>query len=445
MKKALIITHAFPPAAGSGVIRTLKFAKYLPESGWNPIILTVKERYNEKIDLSMVSEIPAGAPVVRTAVFNLLFAYAEMKKKARIHRGADQNPQDKTTPTKRPGITGKLRETIVRLLTTPDRFAGWLAPGTLAGLSLIRKHHPDVIYSTSPAETTHLIGLVLKKISGIPWTIDLRDPWTLRYETGEKKTLRVRCEEWLEKKVMRGADAIIANNDFLRDAYLKKYGKLIGHKLHVVVNGYDSGDFDQIPAVVPRADNRFTISHVGEFYPDIRTPDNFLCALAGLIAEGKIASDKVRVNFVGGGEYVETAHFARLRENLRLKTVVRTAPHVEHRESIRQMLDSDLLLLLQPDRKNNTQIPAKAFEYLKTGRHILTLSPEGATTHLVSQFSNTIAAPPDDPVAIKAALSGLYERWNNGELKPRQPDARIELFDRRALTKQLAAIFDSIH
>lgn len=439
MKKILIITHAFPPGAGSGVIRTLKFAKYLPENGWQPILLTVDDRYNEKKDSSMVAEIPAGTVIRRTSMIDPFVFYREVKNTA-IKRAASPTSTCQVERGGGQNLLQRMRAGIRVFLTTPDRFVGWVIPGTRAGLRLIREQKPDAIYSTSPVETPHIIGLLLKKWTRLPWIIDLRDPWMLRYETQRRNRILMAVEGWLERTVMKHADAVIANNDFLKLRYLTKYGSLIEHKLHVVVNGYDAEDFNGMDKA--GEDNGFVVSHVGEFYHRMRTPDAFLRAFAELLHEETIPKQDAHINFVGAGDYVETPHFVSLVKQLGIGDTIQLVAHQQHKESIRRMFASDVLLLLQPDPMNKAQIPAKAFEYLRTGKPILAITQrDGATGMLLSGFKQATVVEPDDHEGIKRHIARLYRERG---IQAACDHEKISAYDRRGLTGKLARIADSV-
>lgn len=320
---------------------------------------------------------------------------------------------------------------------------GWLLPAVFRGLLIINKQKVDLIYSTSPAETGHLIALLLKLVTRKPWVADFRDPWMLRYKPNQKNKIIMKIENWLECQVMKNADKIILNTELLKNEYVMKYADIITNKSNVITNGYDSADFDNIHA---KKDPKgtFTISHVGEFYEGTRTPDNFLKAIGELISENKVAENELRINFVGGGDYVSSNQFEELVTQLRLKRIVSIFPHIPHRESIEFMLNSDILLLLQPDEKYKQQIPAKAFEYIKSGNYIFTLAPNGATANLVSAIQGDGVVDPFQIDVIKSKIYELYLKFKNNELRKNVKSSKIDSYDRRKLTKDLAEIFHGL-
>lgn len=446
MKKVLIISHAFPPGAGSGVIRTLKFVKYLPENGWLPVILTLKEKYNSKRDFTLQKEVPEAVEVYRTCLWNPLLVYSSLKSKFFMNEKGNKTTGDKLVSASDSTHTKpfKLNKFILDLFTTPDNFIGWLIPSLSRGIKTIRRHKVDLIYSTSPAETSHLIGLILKKLTRKPWVADFRDPWTLTYAPGQISKTRMKLENWLETKVMRNADKIIANTQYLKDAYLRKYKNLNDGKISVITNGFDPADFENIPSKDIESNGVFTVSHVGEFYEEIRNPEKFLAAVAELLKEGRIKKDKIRINFIGGGEYVYSKRFNSLLNSLAIKDVVHITGHISHSRSLQYMFNSAALLLLQPSQKTVTQVPAKLFEYIRTGNCIIALAPGGATAEIIQQTNYGVLANPDKIQDIKnkfMSVFSIYEKRNQGE--PVQL-AEVNNFDRRELTKHLASVFNGL-
>jgi glycosyltransferase involved in cell wall biosynthesis len=250
----------------------------------------------------------------------------------------------------------------------------------------------------------------------------------------------MKFENWLEYQVIKNADKIVLNTELLKKEYVAKYEGTILDKGIVITNGYDPDDFDKI-STRAHSDGIFTISHVGEFYECTRTPDNFLKAVSELVREHKVTEKEMKINFVGGGDYVLTNQFEELINQLRLRSIVNIFPHIPHRESIEFMLNSDVLLLLQPDEKYKQQIPAKAFEYIKSGKYIFTLAPSGATADLVSAVQGEGVVAPEQINMIKNKMYELYIKFKNNGLQANETFAKINSYDRKQLTKDLCGVF----
>lgn len=450
MKTVLMITNSFPPGGGSGMLRTMKFSQYLPLYGWRPIVLSVREKYNDKKDYSVLKNIPAQVVVYRTGILDPLKLFKADNKQAgsRAKNGANKEVFIEGSPNKSlvKIIIKGIKRGFLAMFSTPDKFIGWLPPAVIKGLAIIYREKTDIIYSTSPSATAALIGLALKKITASKFVVDFRDPWALdRANNPRVGKIRLKVENWLEYLVFKGADMVIVNTEYLMRLYVEKFN-FKKEKIIVLPNGYDSEDFEALKDGLNEADSeKLTISHVGEFYENDREPVEFLKALAGLFKDGRINKEEVQVNLVGGGEYVSTAKFLGLIEKLDLNSVVRLFPRLPHRESIQFMARSHVLLLLQPTPRYKAQIPAKAFEYLKTGRFIFTIAPNGATADLMKYFESGVVVDEQDTLALRERIFELYVKFTQKRLNQSCPrEALLAKFERRALTKDLSDIFDAI-
>lgn len=450
MKTVLMVTNSFPPGGGSGMLRTMKFTQYLPLNGWRPVVLSVKEKYNDKKDFSVLKNIPALVKVYRTDVLDFLGLFNTCNKKtgAGNKDTAREENLEGVLLNKNPmkdAVKG-LKRGFLAFFSTPDKFIGWLLPAVMKGLVILHRERIDIIYSTSPPATTTLIGLVLKEMTGKKFVVDFRDPWALdRANNPQVGRIRLRVERWLEYLVFRRADTVIVNTEYLKRLYAEKFA-FKKEKIIVIPNGYDSEDFDALDANPAGIDNeKLTISHVGEFYENDREPVQFLNALAELFKDGRVEREKVRVNFVGGGEYVDTGHFLELMKKLDLNSVVRLFPRLAHRESIQCMTSSHALLLLQPTPRYRAQIPAKAFEYLKTGRFIFAVAPEGATADLIQRFEAGVVVDAQDAKALKERIFELYDKFTRKQLRQSYlNEAVLAQFERKALTENLSGVFDAV-
>lgn len=443
MKRVLMITHAFPPGAGSGVIRTLKFVKYLPENGWLPVILTLNEKYSSKKDFSQQKEIPYEVKVYKTSMLDLMRVGRVAEPDT--HKNDPQVKQNTISISKRMKLLATqigLKKIISDIFSTPDKFIGWLVPGLLKGLYIVKKEDIKVIYATSPAKTSLLIGWWLKILTHKPLIVDLRDPWMLAggTENINKTKMLEKIEDWLESRVLTVADAVIANTEKLKNAYISKYQGVIRGKITVITNGYDTDDFKDVLEKEIIKSNKLVISHIGEFYGVIRNPDNFMKAVSELLKEKKIERSTIKIKFIGGGEYVFSKHFNDNLTELQLIDVVDIEKHVPHGESLRFMIEADVLLLLQPSEKTKTQIPAKAFEYIYTGNHIIAITPlDGATGELMQTIGDSSVVAPDNLEGLKGSVFRAYQEFLKN--KQRGPKiSKVGRFDRKKLTADLAKI-----
>jgi glycosyltransferase involved in cell wall biosynthesis len=360
MNKVLIVTYYWPPSGGAGVQRWLKFAKYLPEFGWEPIILTVDPKYAAYpvIDFSLKDELPSDLVVHTTPATDWFSIYK--KDKSKIPAAGFANNVDNT-------LKGKLLRFTRGNLFIPDPRKGWNKYAFKKASELIETEGIKHIITTSPPHSTQLTGLkIKKKYPEIKWIADLRDPWTdiYYYKQFYPTFLSKLIDANYEKQVLKNADKIITVGASLKDTFSLKV-KGIENKIEVITNGYDEDDFKGIESVNPP---KLTITYVGTL-SDIYPVYGLVIALKKLKQEGK---DFV-LRFVGS--------VSGKTRQLILSDIpdssVEFLPYVIHSEAVKYMMTSTLLLLIIPSHHSNKSIiTGKLFEYLGTGKPILCLGPE---------------------------------------------------------------------
>jgi glycosyltransferase involved in cell wall biosynthesis len=401
-----MVAHHFPPEGGSsGVLRTLKFSRYLPRYGWEPHILTLVESAYPVRDEALCSQIPPEAVVHRTA-------------------GIDT--------TRHLAIRGR----HLSCLAVPDPHIGWLPFAVPRGLGVIRRHGIDAIYSTSPMASAHLVALLLNRATRLPWIADFRDPWIEEGIHPRPGSLRYRVERRLERAVVAGADRLSMTTPQLRDEILGRHPDLEPGKARVIYNGYDESDF---AALTPGGDpERFELIHAGLVTPEFRDPSPVFRAVASLVEERSLPREATRLTFLGGGPYVDSAAFRGSVAAHGLSDLVEVAPRVSHAESLQRLAHAGALLLLQASDDTRALIPAKAFEYLRLPRPILALTMEGATADLLRGLDACYVLAPSDAEGLRDAVRAIYARWRaapegGGISRP------IGRFERSTLAGELAA------
>ncbi|HAG06974.1 MAG TPA: hypothetical protein DCL13_02205 [Peptococcaceae bacterium] len=283
-KKVLLVAAHFPPAGGGGVIRALKMAKYLGDYGCDVLVLTREPRPNDITDPSLVDEVPPSVRVIRARdVDPYRWLY-------RFRPPAPQTPTAAARPSllKRvaTGLLRGLRSPALKLLqytAVPDDFYWWARATVPLGERVIRGEGIDVIFTTSYPYSVHLLGYWLKRLTGVLWIADFRDPWTQNiHKSGIP--WRERVEERMERRVMANADAVTTVTPSFAAGFRAKHGDVI-RRLEVIYNGFDPADYEDI---VPFPhDGRFTAAYTGLLYPK-RSPRLLLEAVAELIAEGRV-------------------------------------------------------------------------------------------------------------------------------------------------------------
>ena len=438
--RVLMIAHYFPPGTSSGTLRTVKFAKYLPESNWEPLILTMRpEAYHpSRIDGSLLAEIDNGLQVYRTAVWRPDRRLATLKKSllrvggGRFETGSTLAPADRLAPL-RTGLGKHVRD----WLQFPDAYGGWLWPGFWEALKVMRSQRIDLIYSTAPSPVAHVIGMLLHKWSRRPWVADFRDPWECLFPESvyveAEHPWRRQAEIACAHQVVEAADLVIANTDRLCNAFRDRFPKQRADKFLTIPNGFDAEDIERLPPG-PDAASKFTICHAGTFFGELRSPGEVLAAIRELVADGEIDPADLRVVLVGCGAYeTEPAPY------------LEVIPRVSHRESLAMMANSHVLLLLQQSEKYWLQVPAKTYEYLAIRRWILAVAPDGATRDVVSAFPNACVVQPGQAPELKRAILRLYRLHRDRRLYPCPvSDGKITQYSRERQTRTLSSHFSGL-
>ena len=409
--RVLIVAFHYPPdLSSSGVLRTLKFSRYLPENGWTPTVLTVDPKFYETKDSALERQIPPEVEVHRTNAI-------DMKR------------------------TFSIRGKHFRFTVVPDRYTGWIPFAVSKGRELIQDKNIDAIYSTSPIPTSHLVAMSLHKLTGKPWAADFRDPW-LEPELVDTRSPLYRFEALLHRRVLRNASRLVFTTRQLQEYVLRDHQELMPKSV-VIPNGYDELDFggsvEGEPARLP-----ITITHTGLVDGSYRSPSGVLETIASLIASGEIGPEEVKIRFLGPGNYVNSAEFTGLIDRLNLRNVIESTGKISYSQCLAEQAQSHILLLLQCGDDTRTLIPAKAFEYLRVGRPILAVTPEGATSELFAKTGGATVVDPQDLSGMGEALRRLIFAARQGEIRSEVNRTALESYSRRSLSRRLSAELLSI-
>jgi glycosyltransferase involved in cell wall biosynthesis len=359
MNKILILTYYWPPSGGAGVQRWLKFAKYLPEFGWEPIIITVDPAFAAYpvTDESLAGELASSIRVYKTPAVDYFSIYK--KDKSKIPTAGFANNIDNS-------LSGKIQRFIRGNFFIPDPRKGWNKFAFKKACEIIEAEGINHVITTSPPHSTQLIGLKIKmKYPGIKWIADLRDPWTdiyyydQFYPTFISKTIDLR----FEKNVLKKADRIITVGSSLKTSFSLKV-KGIANKIDVATNGYDEDDFNKIK---PSSPDIFTISYTGTL-SDAYPIDGFLAALNKLKERGV----SFKLKFIGAVSPKQKEFILSSVD----QSCIEFIGLVDHATAIRYMIESSLLLLIIPDHKSNRSIiTGKIFEYVASEKPVICLGP----------------------------------------------------------------------
>lgn len=373
MKRVLMIAYHFPPLAGSsGIQRTLRFVQNLPALGWEPVVLTVRPEAYDRTGDDLSSDVPPAVHVERTFALDV---------------------------ARHLSIAGRYPAFAAR----PDRWTSWRFSAVAAGMRLIRRYKPQVIWSTYPIATAHVIGRILHQRSGLPWIADFRDPMAQEGYPADPRLWRsfVRIEE----RAVRHARFSVFTTPGAARVYKSRYPEA-AQRIVVIENGFDEESFagltgsrDEQQPLNPHA---VTLLHSGIVYPSERDPTALFAALARLAGEGRVCRGEFKVRFRAA------AHEELLRglvQQHRLESFVEVLPPIGYRAALEEMIRADGLLVLQASNCNE-QIPAKLYEYLRAGRPILGLTdPEGDTAGVLRDAGLDSIARLDSIDEIAALLA----------------------------------------
>lgn len=412
-KKVLVIAYYFPPMGLSGVQRTLKFTKYLPEYGWTPIVLTSTPRSFYAYDEALLDEInPDEVIVYRTEAGS---TGSENKKAPKL--------------TKFPSYTvQKIGRAFLQTIYQPDSKIRWKKPALALARQIIAEHKIDVIFATAPPFTDFLIAKELSEEFGIPYVVDYRDVWIDNpfhfYATPFHKLYSI----GLETDVLTFAKSAIVTNRHAKELLLQRYGLLKHDDITIIPHGYDEDDFREFRNIRPDK-NKFTITHSGLFQ-DNRTPKFFFKALAKFISENPSAATVVKAKFLG---LMRPAHEKYIKK-YKLEQFVECEGYLSHSEAVKELMLSDVLWLMLDD---TVRSPGKLYEYFGAEKPILACLPDGAMKKLAMETKACISTYPKDVESIKNAIARFYELWKSNLLPT--PDLEyVRSFDRHKLTGALA-------
>jgi glycosyltransferase involved in cell wall biosynthesis len=391
--KALFIAYNFPPCIEiGGSIRSEKFVKYLPGFGWQPHILSLS---NHRSQIG----------------------------KAEIYPGVQRLPS--LTPWNR-----------------PYKFAlyGWLAPLYYHARKTIKKDRYDLIYVSCPPFPTSFVAARIKRMSALPLVVDYRDAWTLGPYKNSSKMSKIISRilfPWMEKNVLSDVDGLIVNTPSALDGYQAAFPHLNG-RIIMVPNGYDEKDFKDYRTGQNK--DKMILLHCGRFGVAGRNPICFLAAIKRLI-ERQI---RIQLRIIGD----QGSDFDHRIADLGLSRFVQVVGQVPHRTAIESMGQCDVLVIYQEQYNTQiTPIAGKTYEYLRSGKPILAITPPGDNLDLIQQYAHRYeTAAPDDAAAVARSVYALYDDWKQDRFKKYeapQNDYR-KLFNREVLAARLAEFFNQI-
>jgi glycosyltransferase involved in cell wall biosynthesis len=403
----MAVTCNFPPDASVGTMRTLRLVRHLAAAGWHVHVVTAATegfRVGTPTDSALLEKVPADVQVSRARAWRPLERLAALSRVGRRQRAPVETRTLSEAPTPEPRAarwTPGLKRALSASAAIPDREISWLLPAIYAGWQRARHAPPDVIFSSGPPFTAHLVGAVLARLLHRPWVADFRDPWARAPWREDRFAFEKRAWAFLERAVVARADAVVFVTETNRRDFTREYGDAFAPRFVVVPNGCDAADFAALVRQSPTAPG-FVLLHAGSLY-GARNPAPLLSAVRNAINRGAIDPERFRLRFVGR---IGVAGLERAVRDLGLDRVVEFVSQVPRRAVLQEMIDASALLVVQP--VTTVSVPAKLYEYMAAGRPVLALAePGGETADVVRRTGAGIVVPSDDAAAIEQALLEL--------------------------------------
>ncbi|UKM63921.1 glycosyltransferase family 4 protein [Flavobacteriaceae bacterium GSB9] len=421
--KVLIIAYYWPPAGGPGVQRWLKFVKYLPEFGVEPIVYVPENPSYPIIDESLNAEVPKGLTILKHPIrepYKIANLFSKKSSKT-ISKGIIPDK-------KKQSFIDKTLLFVRGNFFIPDARVGWVEPSVYYLCEYIKKEGIKTILTTGPPHSLHLIGLRLKEKLAVKWLADFRDPWTTIGYHKRLKLTKASEEKHknLEKLVLSTADQIVVTSFVTK----LEFGQITDKPIEVITNGYDDeGVLDF------KMDNKFSVSHIGSLLSK-RNPEVLWRIFSELIKENNGFSEDFQLNLIGA---VSESVIKSIKNN-GLENHLNEVGYVSHKKSIKFQKKSQLLLLIEIDsEETKCIIPGKLFEYMVSNRPIIALGPEGSDVKRILKETNTgDYFGYNDYDSLKSLILGHYKSYKNKSLQSHP--IGLQKYHRRFLTQSLSKL-----
>ena len=422
-KKLLIITYYWPPAGGPGVQRWLKFVKYLPDFGIEPIVYVPENPSYPIIDENLISEVSEKATIIKRPILEPygFAAFFSKNKTKKISSGIIPN-------TKKQSFLDKMLLWIRGNFFIPDARVLWVKPSVSFLEKYILENNIETIITSGPPHSLHLIGLELKKKCNINWLADFRDPWTtIGYHKALKlSSFSAKKHKKLEHQVLNLADVIIVTSESTKS----EFQVITSKPIQVITNGYDIENIGK-----QKLDSKFSLAHIGSLLSE-RNPKFLWQCLSELIHENPLFEANFELKLIGAlsPDVLDSIH------DFGLSKYINNLGYVSHREALEQQRKSQVLLLIEINSEETKSIiPGKLFEYMVSERPIIGIGPEGADFSKILKETNTgIFVNYAEKEKLKSTIEKYFKEFLEGNLSSNA--VGLQNYSRENLTKQLVGI-----
>ena len=444
MKKVLIISTHFAPDAHVGAKRIIKFCKYLPQYGWQPIVLTSDISDYHRLDETLMDQLPEDLEIHRVKKWHI-FPQNDEREQPSANFSSDRETIDY-------GLFRRIAGKLIHSVEFMDY--SWLFPALIRCSKIIRRHNIDVIFSSSPNSEAHLVPLFLSINNRIDWVAEYRDPWTTQAFFDSTAFLKKKIQRFLELAVLKKVSNVIVVSKSLLNGIHSANRTITSIKGHLIYNGFDPEDFSHL-FIKQTQNKQLEMSFVGTFGYHIQ-PGLLLKALANLIGQNPIYKKRLRLRFIGEVKEwnVEIDIDKKMRNaviDLGISEIVKFIPFKSYCEALKSMLNTNVLIFIigsDPDSPGVTdgRVTAKIFEYLYAKRPILALVPsQSEVARILKDCNAGYIVPYGDIELTVKILKQIWEDYDSGRLtKWNFNEKEIEKYDRRKQTKQLADIFNEV-
>lgn len=424
VKKVLIITYYWPPSGGAGVQRWLKFAKYLPEFGWEPVIYTPENPESPAQDQTLLNDVSPETTVLKTPIWEPFDWYKTLTGKSKDEKlGAGFLSENSSV-----GRSEKIARWIRGNMFIPDAKCFWIKPSVRFLTKYLRENPVELIISTGPPHSTHLIALRLKQKTKICWLADFRDPWTEIDFFDQLKLTRWarKLHHKLEGKVIRQADRVVTVGQTMSASFSKHYQRPVV----TLTNGFDTDDIDLSPATVPGT--KFSLVHVGSINKD-RNHQVFWESLSELKNENEAFRTNLELHFIGKTDLAVRQSV----EKYDLADQVKFTPYLNHDEVLQHEKQATVLYLPVNNTPNARGIlTGKLFEYLASQRPVLAIAPpDGDLAAILREAEAGWVSGFDDKDGFKKNLLMAFEQFQKGSLS--SSASGIGKYSRKSLCRLL--------
>ncbi len=421
MKNVLVFSYYFPPLGLSGVQRITKFVKYLPEYGWRPTVIAAGPHSYFAFDESLQGEIPSDVKVIRTRSFD---------------------PTRWTGRARTVSIPSESGHSMLRSLSNriffPDNKRFWMPFAKRAALKQIEESRFDVIFSTAPPFSSHILASKIAQQKRIPLVLDFRDNWVGNPRKVYASERQKRKHQRVESLTLKSAGRVVTINEYIKEDMVSRAG-IEREKISIIPQGYDAEDFGETAST---RDTNGSVAFVysGIFY-DAQKPDSFLQGLAKARSIDETVRNSVKAVFVG----LVPDNFSELVKALNLSKTVEYRGYLDHRESLEVVMNSQIPWMIVGNQPGGDQISTgKLAEYMGSRKPILGLVPDGAAKESLKRYGRAETVDPDDIDGIAEAIVKMTRQVCERKGVRDLDEEYVESLDRNKLAGHLASIFDEV-